>query len=232
MLIMAYTFLDQQNKLSALLGDPNTTSADMFPIAQRVKELNRGEWQFAVDAKDLHEYVTGTVSSNQVAVPSDYLSMFVLIINTTVSQIVINVNDEISLKDWERFYLYQSNRPKFYVWDFSGVKQINLVGSSQNGQTYKLYYFKKPTTELANNTDTSLHREEFREASAFYAASQLMQQIGKYTQAAQFREQYQMYVDRAYEIQSREFIDADRSTPDFGVNPSVLTDVQGRGYIG
>lgn len=229
---MAYSFLDQQNKLSSLLGDPNTTSADQFPIATRLKELNRGEWQFAVDARDLHEYATGTIANMQVAVPSDYISMFVLIIITTVSQIVINSMDEISLKDWERFYLYQSNRPKFYVWDFSGTKQINLIGQTQNGQTYKLYYFKKPTTELALNTDVSLHREEFREASPFYAASQLMQQIGKYTQATQFREQYQMFVDRAFEIQKEEYIDADRSVPDFGVNPSVLTDVQGRGYIG
>lgn len=229
---MAYTFLDQQNKLSSLLGDPNTTSADQFPIAQRIKELNRGEWQFSVDARDLHEYSTGIIANMQVPVPSDYISMFVLIIITTVSQIVINSMDEISLKDWERYYLYQSNRPKFYVWDFSGQKQINLIGQTQNGQTYKLYYFKKPTTELAANTDISLHREEFREASAFYAASQLMQQIGKYTQASQFKEQYQMYVDRAYEIQKEEYIDADRSVPDFGVNPSVLTDVQGRGYIG
>lgn len=229
---MAYSFLDQQNKLSSLLGDPNTTSGDMFPIAQRIKELNRGEWQFSVDALDLHEYATGLVANNMVAVPSDYISMFVLIIITTVSQIVINSMDEISLKDWERFYLYQSNRPKFYVWDFSGVKQINLIGQTQNGQTYKLYYFKKPTVELANNTDISLHREEFREASAFYAASQLMQQIGKYTQATQFMEQYQMYVDRGKAIAAREYIDADRSVPDFGVNPSVLTDIQGRGYIG
>lgn len=229
---MAYSFLDQQNKLSSLLGDPNTTSADQFPIATRLKELNRGEWQFAVDARDLHEYSTGLIANMQVAVPADYISMFVLIIITTVSQIVINSMDEISLKDWERYYLYQSNRPKFYVWDFFGQKQINLIGQTQNGQTYKLYYFKKPTTELANNTDISLHREEFREASAFYAAAQLMQQIGKYTQATQFQEQYQMYVDRAYEIQKEEYIDADRSVPDFGVNPSVLTDVQGRGYIG
>ena len=228
---MAYTFLDQQNKLSELLGDPNTTTSDMFPSAIRMKELNRGEWQFSVDARDLKEYVTGTVASNQVAVPADFVSLYVLIIVTTTSQIVINANDEISLKDWERYYLYASNRPKFYIWDFSGTKQINLIGQSQNGQTYKMYYFKKPTTELSANTDVSLHREEFREASAFYAASQLMQQIGKYTQATQMREQYQMYVDRAYEFQKEEYIDADRSVPDFGVNPSVLTDVQGRGYI-
>lgn len=229
---MSYSFLDQQNKLSELLGDPNTTTSDQFPSAIRLKELNRGELQFAIDARDLHEYATGTISSMQVPVPSDYISMFVLIIITTTSQIVINSTDEISLKDWERYYLYQSNRPKFYVWDFSGTKQINLIGQTQNGQTYKLYYFKKPVTELSAITDTSLHREEFREASPFYAASQLMQQIGKYTQAQQFREQYQMYVDRAYEIQKEEYIDADRATPDFGVNPSVLTDVQGRGYIG
>lgn len=229
---MAYTFLDQQNKLSSLLGDPNQTTADMFPTAQRQKELNRGEWQFAVDVHDLKEYLTSTISSMQIAVPSDFINVYVLIIVTTVSQIVITNDNEISLKDWERYYLYQSNRPKYYIWDFSGTKYIKLLGQSQNGQTYYLYYFKKPTTELVNNTDISLHREEYREASAFYAASELMQQIGKYTQATQFREQYQMFVDRAKAINMREFIDADRSVPDFGVNPSVLTDVQGQGYIG
>jgi hypothetical protein len=229
---MAYTFSDQQNKLSSLLGDPNTTSDDMFPVAQRQKELNRGEWQFAVDALDLKEYATGTISSMQIAVPSDFISIFVLIIVTTASQIVITMDNEISLKDWERYYLYQSNRPKYYIWDFSGTKYIKLLGSSQNGQTYYLYYFKKPTTELANSSDTSLHKEEYREAPCFYAAAQLMQQIGKYTQASQFMEQYQTHVNRAKEIVTREFIDVERSTPDFGVNPSVLTDVQGRGYIG
>lgn len=229
---MAYTFLDQQNKLSSLLGDPNQTTADMFPTAQRQKELNRGEWQFSVDAHDLKEYVTSTISGMQIAVPADFIDIYVLIIVTTASQIVITNDNEISLKDWERYYLYQSSRPKYYVWDFSGTKYIKLLGQSQNGQTYYLYYFKKPTTELVNNTDVSLHREEYREAAPFYAASELMQQIGKYTQATQFREQYQMFVDRAKAVSLREFINADRPVPDFGVNPNSFTDVQGQGYIG
>lgn len=229
---MAYTFGDQQNKLSSLLGDPNVTTDDMFPTAIRNKELNRGEWQFSVDALDLKEYSTSTISGMQIAVPADFISVFVLIVVTTASQIVITMNDEISLKDWERYYLYQSNRPKYYIWDFSGTKYIKLLGQSQNGQTYYLYYFKKPTTELSATTDVSLHREEFREASCFYAASQLMQQIGKYNQASQFMEQYQAHVSRAKATALKEFIDVERAVPDFGVNPSVLTDVQGRGYIG
>lgn len=229
---MAYTFLDQQNKLSSLLGDPNTTTDDMFPSAVRQKELNRGEWQFAVDARDLKEYTTSTISGMQIAVPADFVSMYALIIVTATTQIVVSNNHEVSIKDWERYYLYASTRPYFYMWDFSGVKYMKLLGSPINGLTYNLYYFKKPTTELAGNSDVSLHREEFREAPAFYAAAQLMQQIGKYTQASQFMQQYQAHVDRAKDISLREFIDNERSTPDFGAVPNVTTDIQGRGYFG
>lgn len=231
---MSFSFLDQQNKLSSLLGDPNTTTADMFPTAIRQKELNRGEWQFAVDTKDLKEYATGTVSSLQITLPADFIAMHVLIMATTSSQIVLTNDREISLKDWERYYLYQSDRPWFYRWDFSGVMNYKFLANSANvnGQTYYLYYFKKPTTELVNNTDTSLHREEFREASCFYAAAQLMQQIGKYTQAQQFMGQYTEFVERAKDIVSKEFVDAERAVPDFGVRTQVLTDTQGHGYVG
>lgn len=230
---MSYSFGDQQNKLSSLIGDPNTTTSDMFPQAQRLKELNRGEWQFAVDARDLKEYATGTVSGSQISLPSDFVSMHVLIMSTTVSQIVLTNDREISLKDWERYYLYQSDRPWFYRWDYSGTAYYKFLANSANvnGQTYYLYYFKKPTTELSSTTDTSLHREEFREASPFYAAAQLMQQIGKYTQAQQFMQEYQGYVERAKDTVMKEYIDVERAVPDFGIRTQILTDTQGHGYV-
>ncbi len=76
---MSYAFSDQQSKLSSLLGDSNTSTDDMFPLAQRKKEINRGELQFALDARDLKEYATGTVSGMQIAVPADWFENFCLI---------------------------------------------------------------------------------------------------------------------------------------------------------
>lgn len=230
---MSYTFGDQQNKLSSLVGDPNTTTSDMFPQAQRLKELNRGELQFAVDAKDLREYATGTISNLSVIIPSDFIELFVLIVTTSSSQMTITPDREVSLKDWERYYRYNSDRPWVYQWEFSGSRTYKLITTTAiNGLSYFLYYFKKPTTELALTTDVSLHREEFREAPVFYAAAQLMQQIGKYTQAQQFMSEYQGYVDRAKMIVGKEYIDAEHAVPDFGFSSTVLTDTQGHGYIG
>lgn len=230
---MSYAFGDQLNKLSMLLGDSNSTSDDAFPSVVRYKEINRGELQFAVDALDIKEYATGTISGMQIAIPSDYIKMFVLIISNSSSQLVLTNDREISLKDWERYYIYASDRPFLYTWEYSGTRYMKMLGSSNiNGQTYFLYYFKKPTTELANLTDVSLHREEFREASVFYAAAQLMQQIGKFTQAQQYLSEYQAYVDRAKAIVGMEYVDAERAVPDFGVTTQVLTDTQGHGYVG
>lgn len=231
---MSYTFSDQLNKLSSLLGDSNSTNDDMFPSATRYKEINRGELQFAVDAMDLRNYATGTISNQQLALPTDFVKMHVLIISTSVSQIVLTNDREISLKDWERYYLYKSDRPWFYRWDYSGTAYYKFLAASNyvNGQTYYFYYFSKPTTELANLTDISLHRDEFQEGSVFYAASQLMQQIGKFTQAQQYYQQYQSMVERAKAIVGMEYIDAERAVPDFGVRTQVLTDTQGHGYVG
>lgn len=231
---MSYTFGDQQNKLSSLLGDPNSTTDDMFPLTQRNKELNRGELQFAVDAMDIRNYATGIISNQQLAIPSDFVKIFVLIMSTSVSQIVLTNDREISLKDWERYYLYKSDRPWFYRWDYSGTAYYKFLAASNyvNGQTYYLYYFSKPITELVNTTDISLHRDEFQEGPVFYAASQLMQQIGKFTQATQYYQQYQAMVERAKAITGQEYVDAERAVPDFGVKTQVLTDTQGHGYVG
>lgn len=227
---MSYTFLNQQNKLSSLLGDSNTTSDDMFPIAVRQKEINRGEWQLAVDAKDLFGYATGTVSSLTIAVPSDWVDTHVLIVNN----VVIDNDREIALQDWQRYYNWGGTDPYYYFWDSgSGTLNINLLGSNANGQTYKLFYFKKPTTELSADSDTSLHQEEFREASVYYAASELMRQIGKAQQAMEYRQVYESFVARADAWARKKYIKKEYARPDFGPFYDFnQTDTQGKSYYG
>lgn len=228
---MSYTFNDQLNKLSSLIGDPNSTTDDQWPIAQRYKEINRGEWNLAVDAKDLMAYTTGTVSGTSITLPSDYIDVHLLIVNG-----YILTNDrEISIEDYEVYVTNGGNGGDtgYYYWpDASGNELINLIGLSADGQTYKLYYFKKPTTELSATTDTSLHREEFREASVYYAASELMKQIGKAQQANDFRVVYEAFVQKADAWARSRYIKKNYARPDIGFSGVNATDIQGRSWIG
>lgn len=220
---MSYTFLDQQNFLSTLLGDPNTTTEDMWPLAQRFTELNNGELQFSRDAKNLREYVTGSVSSNQVAIPSDWLGTYVLIIDDKV----ISNAREIALQDWERYYNYTGTPPYYYFWEYSGTRYLKILGSAT---TYKLFYWKRPITDLSSDTDVSLHPEEYRKAPVYFAASELLKQIGKHQESQMLRAEYMDYVTRANTDVSKTYINKEYAQPDFGDGNLSTTDTQGNGW--
>jgi len=226
---MSYTFENQQDKLSQLLGDSNTSTDDMFPLADRKKAINRGEINFARDSKLLKEYATGTVASMEIDVPSDWIETFQLIIDDKV----ITNKREIALSDWERYKDYAGDIPFYYFWEFSGTRKIKLVGGSGaiNGDTYKLYYFKKPTTELDADADVSLFPEEYREASVFYAAAQLLEQIGKTQLADRYRMMYGVYVQNAMADGEKHYINKEYPVPDFGEDDHASeVDIQGKGY--
>jgi len=220
---MAYTFNDQLNFLSTLLGDPNVSGDDQWPTAQRLTEINNGELQFARDAKNLREYATGTVTGSQIAVPSDWLGTYVLIIDDKV----ISNAREIALQDWERYSNYAGAPPYYYFWEFSGTRYIKLIGSAT---TYKWYYFKRPTTALSLTTDVSIHPEEYRKASVYFAASELLKQIGKHQESAIMNNEYSEYVMRAQGDTGRSFINKEYAQPDFGEGNISTTDIQGQGY--
>lgn len=222
---MSYLFSDQQNKLSGLLGDSNTSTDDAYPLAPRKKELNRGEMQFCKDSHSIKEYTTATIASNEISVPSDWLETFVLIINNRV----ITRDREISVKDWERFYNYGGSTPYYYFWEESGTRKIKLIGSV-NGQTYKLYYFKKPVTELDLDADTSIIPEEYREAPVYYAAAELLQQLGKHQQSDKYRSIYQNFVRSAIKDAENHFMDKQYANPDLDIIGEYGRDVQGGGW--
>lgn len=171
---MSYVFSDAQSKLSSLLGDDNTGTTDQFPLATRKKELNRGEMNFALKTHCVREYATGTVASAQIALPSDCLQIHVLV----VGNYVITKDREVSIEDYERWGQYGGAIPMYYTDERSGVRYIQFFGSV-NGLTYKLWYFKKPSTELSSDSDASIFPEEFREGPVYYAAAELLRQIGK-----------------------------------------------------
>lgn len=221
---MSFTFLDSQNFLSQLLGDSNTSGDDQWPSAQRLSELNNAEIQFARDAKNLREYATGAIVSSQIAVPSDWLRTYLLIVDDKV----LNANREISIADWERYVSYSGTPPYYYFWEFSGTRYIKLIGS---GTTYKLYYFKKPVTALVNNTDVSLQPEEYRKGPVYFAAAELLIQIGKHQEAEIMMQHYAEYVNRANVDVGETYIDKKYASPDFGdVDINTTADRQGIGY--
>jgi hypothetical protein len=223
---MAYTFGDQLDKLSVLLGDPNTSTDDAFPLATRKKEINRGELRFARDTKALTEYATGTVSGNSITIPSDWIETFILVID---DEVVTN-DKEISLSDYGRYH-EDTSEYYHYIWEVSGTKYIYFFNSSASGKTYKLWYFKKPTTELSATTDTSSFPEEYREASVFYAAAQLLNQIGKVSLAQKYMTDYATYVTQATQDIEKHRINKEYPRPDFG-DDTTDTDHQGQGWIG
>jgi hypothetical protein len=221
---MSYVFSDQQAKLSSLLGDSNTGSDDQFPLATRKKELNRGELQFAKDSLFLQEYATGTITGTQIAVPSDWLETYSLIIN---NQVVDNTR-EVSIQDYERYYTYSGAPPYFYYSQQSGTRYINFFGST-NGLTYKWYYFKKPTTELSSDSDTSLLPDEYREGPVYYAASELMQQIGKQDLSNTFKQKYQLIVRDAQMAVEKLRLNKQYPNPDYNYVGNTTIDIVGGG---
>lgn len=224
---ITYTFANQQSKLSELLGDSNTGTEDMFPLARRKFLLNQGEVQFARDSRIYKNYATGTVASSELEVPSDWLETYILIINN----VVISNDKEISLSDWERYYADSEESPYFYYWEFSGTRKLKFVGSTCNGQTYYIYYFARPTTLLDGDDDTSVFPLEYREAPVYWAAGELLQQIGKTELAVLYKNIYAQYVEKARQENEKHFVNKEYPRPDLG-EPDVpsQTDRQGHGY--
>jgi hypothetical protein len=149
------TFVDQQTLLSVLLGDSNTSTDDAYPLTTRKLFLNRGELQFGKDTKLVRERVTGTISGTSLAVPSDWLETVELIVNS----VSLGTNNEVSIQDYDRYYTSGSSYPYYYMSEESGSRYFKFFGSS-NGQTYILYYIKKPTTALSSDSDESIFPDE------------------------------------------------------------------------
>jgi len=217
------TFLDQQDLLSELIGDPNTDVDSAWPLAQRKAALNRGDIQFCVDSHSVREYKTDTVASNEIEIPAGWLGTFCLIIGDDV----IDDWRQIDLHQWERFQNNGSEEPYYYMWEYSGTKKMKfLSGSGVNGKTYELYFFRKQTTALDADSDESIIPDEYREAPALWAANRLLKQISKFSQARKMLAEYDdggnmiggyfFFVGKAKSKTEKEYLQTNRAAPDTG----------------
>ena len=222
---MAYTFSDQQSKLSSLLGDSNTGTDDQFPLATRKKEINRGEMAFCRETKLVHEKATGTIASNQLAWPSDMLEPYAFLVDGKL----MTKDNEVSVKDYERWSSYSGSKPLMYVTEESGTRYFKFF-STATGLAYILHYVKKPGTELSADADVSILPEEFREASVYYAASELMRQIGKNELAELYLNRYKEFVREAQMRVEEMYMDKNYANPDVNAVGGNTTDVQGGGF--
>lgn len=223
---MSFTFSDQQTLLSTLLGSSNTNSDDMFPLAVRKKQINRGEVALARRTKALRELATGTLSGSTLSIPADWIETFALIVNNKL----ITNDREISIKDWDRYQDWGGADPFYYFWESSGTRQYFFFGSGLSGQSYRLYYYQIPTTELSSDSDTSLFPEEYREASVYWAAYTLLHQIGKTELSSRYRLVFDEYVRTIQADVERQVVDAERPVPDFNIVSPSTTDRQGTGF--
>lgn len=228
---MAYTFENQLDFLSTLLADSNTDSDSQWPLAQRKTEINHAEKQFAKDSRCLLENTTGTASSKLITVPSDWLETFVLYVTVSGVKYKVTNDREISPKRLEEGNLYNGDFPYYYFWTYSGVRKITLVGSSSlSSAAYDLYYFRQPTTDLSATSDTSPFPEEYRQASIYKAASNLLLQIGQYQRADYMLGKYNQLVMQAKELTERLYMNDDPPRPAaLGIGGDDVTDHQGHG---
>jgi hypothetical protein len=225
---MSYAFSDQQAKLSVLLQDSNTGTDDAWPIAIRKKELNRGELQFCKDTKCVRNkqtQATVAIASNKLAIPSDFLELVMLLVNNYV----LNNDREIAIQDYERYKDYGGTYPLYYMSEESGTRYFNFIGVA-DGVDYTMHYIKKPSTELSGDSDTSILPEEYREASVYYAAGQLLQQVGKSEYADRYLAIYTKLVRDAQDYSEKMYRSRQYANPDMNFVDAGQSDMQGYGY--
>ncbi len=211
------TFLEQQNMLSELLGDPNTSTDDAFPLARRKAALNRGDIQFCSDSKSVKEYVTNTVVANAITIPSDCVEIFCLILDGDV----VDDKREIDLHQWEDYEDNGWDEPYYYIWEYSGTRKMKfLTNAGATGKTYELYYYKKQATALSGDADVSIISDEFCEAPVYYAAAWLLKQLGKVQLAAVYQNEYENFVGKAILKSEKESININRPNPELPSNVS------------
>jgi hypothetical protein len=223
---MSYTFSDQQSKLSVLLQDSNTGTDDAWPLSIRKKELNRGELQFAKDTKLYRNKATGTLdATNKLAIPSDWLETTCLIVNNYV----LNRDREIAIQDYDRFKDYNGSYPFYYITQESGTRYFVFLGAVTD-VAYTLHYIAKPSTELDDDSDTSVFPDEFREASVYYAAAQLLQQVGKSEYADRYLAIYTRFVRDGMSQAEQLYMTRQTANPDTNFVSAGDSDIQGQGY--
>jgi len=223
---MSFAFSDAQSKLSVLLQDSNTGTDDAWPLAIRKKELNRGELQFAKDTKLYRNKATGTLdATNKLAVPSDWLETTCLIVNNYV----LNRDREIAVQDYDRYRQSGSSYPFYYMTQESGTRYFVFIGSVTD-VAYTLHYIARPTTELDLDASTSVFPEEFREASVYYAAAQLLQQVGKSEYSDRYLAIYTRLVRDGQAQAEQMYMTRQTANPDLNFAASSDSDVQGQGY--
>lgn len=222
---MGMTFLEQQSYLSFLLGDSNTGSDDAYPLATRKLLINRGEMQFCKDSKAIWEKVAGTISGSSLAFPAGLLEPVALIVNNKD----IWANNQTDISQYERYYASSNAYPSVYVTQESGTRYFNFFGAS-NGQAYTLYYIKKPTATLSSDSDESIIDDQFREASCYWAASELLQQVGKNTISDKYAAKYNNFVRDAQKFAELLRVSLNFAQPDMGMIDSGERDVAGGGF--
>jgi len=138
-------------------------------------------------------------------------------------------SNQTSITENERYYSSASSTPSVYVTQESGTRYFNFYGSS-NGQGYTLHYVRKPTTDLSDDADLSIIDEQFRPASVYWAASELLQQAGKNAISDKYAAKYNGYVRDGEKYAELLRLNLSFAQPDVNMVDSGERDVAGGGY--
>ena len=219
-------FRQQQDKLSRICGDSNTSSDDAWPLADRQFEINRGELLFAKKSKSILRRIDGTVASNKIPLPSDFGGVHIVQAN----DIVMTSENEMALSDYDRSV--NSGDDKYYFWvDSSGstTRALNFISSNTDGQAYIMWYWAKPSVDLVADSDESPLEDEYREGSVYYAAGELLPQVGKLELAAYYKTLYISLVGEAERETGDKVLSVIKAFPDISQDIVYDKDIQGIG---
>lgn len=223
---MGLTFKQQQDKLSRMVGDSNTSSDDAWPLVDRQLEINRGELLFAKRTKSLLRRIDGTVASNKIPLPADFGGIHIVQAN----DIVMTSENEMALSDYDRYV--NSGDDRYYFWvDASGstTRALNFIAPNTNGQPYIMWYWGIPSANLSEDDDESPLQDEYREGPVFYAASQLLPQTGKLQLAQHYENKYLAMAIEAQEETEKKVLTVVKAFPDVFPLHEFDKDIQGIG---
>jgi hypothetical protein len=133
------------------------------------------------------------------------------------------------VQDYDRYRQYASAYPFYYMTQESGTRYFVFIGAVTSVD-YTLHYIARPATELDLDASTSVFPEEFREASVYYAAAQLLQQVGKSEYADRYLAIYTRFVRDGQAMAEQMYMTRQSAQPDTNMVSAGDTDVQGQGY--
>lgn len=214
----AYAGLDLASLVDQVRSYVAEPSEGFLTRTEVVRWLNTAQMDFQSKTHYLTtSATTATVAFQQIyGLPDDYQRMQAVFYDGGRID-VVNDDEVIALAG--KGNITSPGTPKAYFLRGTAVKEVCLhlwPVPDTAGKTLLLWYEQKPN-ELIEDTDTSMFGSEWHEALVLFAAARGKQKMRQIREAAQYRDQYQDYVNEAFVRRQRLHSDIPIAQNRFGI---------------